>query len=105
MKILKRSNYKSVPIGTILFVFAVIIGTACNSSDARTDTNDQQSDKDEFVQIFDGKTLNSWKGDTAFWSVRNGLLTGEETTATSPLLKANTFLIYQSGNPADFELE
>ena len=104
MKILKRINIKLLPIGTILIVFAVITGIACNSSSARTEMNDQQSDKDNFVQIFDGKTLNNWKGDTAFWSVRNGILTGEETTATAPLLKANTFLIYQGGNPADFEL-
>ena len=105
MKILERLTIKPALIGTILIAFAVIIQTACNSSSARTETNDQQSDKDEFVQIFDGKTLNNWKGDSAFWSVRNGILTGEETKATAPLLKANTFLIWQGGNPADFELE
>jgi len=108
MRILERLNIKPLPAGTILIAFAVIMTTACNSSTARTETNDQQNDKndkDEFVQIFDGKTLNNWKGDTALWSVKNGVLTGEETAVTSPLLKANTFLIWQGGNPADFELE
>jgi hypothetical protein len=110
MKILERLNVKPLPIGTLLIAFAVIMVTACNSSPARTEVNDQQADdqqndKDGFVQIFDGKTLDNWKGDTAFWSVRNGVLTGEETKATAPLLKANTFLIWQGGNPADFELE
>jgi hypothetical protein len=107
MKILEELNTKPLPVGTILIAFAVIMQTACGSSTARTETNEneQQSNKDEFVQIFDGKTLDNWKGDTAFWSVKNGILTGEETTATAPLLKANTFLIYQGGNPADFELE
>ncbi len=97
-------NVKPFLVATLLIAFAVIIGAACNSSSIKTETNDQQTDKDDFVQIFDGKTLHNWKGDTAFWSVRNGILTGEETAATSPLLKANTFLIYQGGNPADFEL-
>ena len=108
MKIL---DIKSVPVATLLIIFLWILATACNSSSANseTETNDQQTDnpqtnKDEFVQIFDGKTLNNWKGDTAFWSVRDGILTGEETAVTSPLLKANTFLIYQGGKPADFEL-
>jgi hypothetical protein len=106
MKILERLNIKPVMAGTLLIVFAVIVGAACDSSSVKsyTTTDDQQTDKDGFVQIFDGKTLNNWKGDNAFWSVRNGILTGEETAATSPLLKANTFLIWQGGNPADFEL-
>jgi hypothetical protein len=107
MKILEKLNVKSALAGTILIVVAVIMGgAACDSSSAKSEseTDDQQTGKDEFVQIFDGKTLNNWKGDTAFWSVRNGILTGEETTTTASLLKANTFLIWQGGNPADFEL-
>jgi len=110
MKILERLNIKPLLLGTLLIVFAAMMATACNSSTARTETDDQQTtdqqnDKDGFVQIFDGKTLNNWKGDTALWSVRDGVLTGEETAITSALLKANTFLIWQGGNPADFELE
>lgn len=94
--------------GMMLLICLAMLQIACNSSSARTEENGQdtiqQTGKAGFVQIFDGKTLNNWKGDTAFWSVRNGILTGEETAATSPLLKANTFLIFQGGNPADFEL-
>jgi hypothetical protein len=105
---MKIWNIKPVPLGTLLIVLAVITGTACKSSTARTEPNDLQNeknDKNDFVQIFDGKTLNNWKGDTALWSVKNGVLTGEETAVSAPLLKANTFLIWQGGNPADFELE
>ncbi len=105
MKILESWKIKPVLIGTILVVFAVIMQTACNASSAGAEANDQQSDTSDFVQIFDGKSLANWNGDTTFWSVRDGILTGEETAVTSPLLKANTFLIYQGGNPADFELE
>ena len=26
----------------------------------------------EYIEIFDGKTLNGWEGDTVFWRVENG---------------------------------
>ncbi len=55
-----------------------------------------------FVQIFDGKTLNGWEGDPAYWRVENGNIVGEITPAT--LLKRNSFLIWRGGMPADFEL-
>lgn len=59
--------------------------------------------KDGFVQIFDGKTLQGWEGDSTYWKVENGCLVGEVTPAT--LLKTNTFIIWQNGQPADFELK
>jgi len=55
-----------------------------------------------FVQIFDGKTLNGWEGDSAYWRVENGNIVGEITPST--LLKRNSFLIWRGGMPADFEL-
>ena len=55
-----------------------------------------------FVKIFDGKTLDGWKGDSAYWRVENGNIVGEITPAT--VLKTNSFLIWQGGQPADFEL-
>ena len=55
-----------------------------------------------FVSIFDGKTLNGWEGDSAYWRVENGSIVGEITPAT--LLKRNSFLIWRGGTPADFEL-
>lgn len=57
--------------------------------------------KDGFVQIFDGKTLNGWEGDPTYWRVENGNLVGEITPAT--LLKTNSFIIWKGGEPADFE--
>jgi hypothetical protein len=56
--------------------------------------------KTGFVKIFDGKTLTGWEGDTTYWRVENGNLVGEITPAT--LLKANSFIIWQGGTPADF---
>ncbi|MEP0711033.1 MAG: DUF1080 domain-containing protein, partial [Algoriphagus sp.] len=56
-----------------------------------------------FVPIFDGKTLDGWDGNPVYWSVKDGAITGEITPET--LLKANTFLIWQGGQPGDFELK
>src|SRR5690606_37135168 len=56
-----------------------------------------------FKSIFDGKTLDGWDGDPVYWSVKDGAITGEITPET--LLKANTFLIWQGGQPGDFELK
>jgi hypothetical protein len=54
------------------------------------------------VSIFDGKTLNGWDGDPAYWRVENGALVGETKPGAIP--KQNTFLIWRGGSPADFEL-
>lgn len=62
-----------------------------------------KKDKEGFVQIFDGKTLKGWEGDPNYWRVENGSLVGEITP--DKLLKANTFIIYQDAQPADFELK
>lgn len=57
----------------------------------------------DFVQIFDGKTLEGWHGDPNYWRVEDGILVGEVTPTT--LLKSNTFLVWENGEPADFELK
>ena len=56
-----------------------------------------------FKPMYDGKTLNGWEGDPRYWRVEDGEIVGEVTPAT--LLKANTFLIWKGGHPADFELK
>lgn len=56
-----------------------------------------------FVSIFDGKTLNNWKGDSKYWHVENGKLVGIVTPET--ILKQNTFIIWQGDQPEDFELK
>jgi hypothetical protein len=58
---------------------------------------------DGFVQIFNGKNLDGWKGDSTYWSVEDGCLVGTVTPAT--LLKRNTFIIWQGKMPEDFEIE
>ena len=55
-----------------------------------------------FVELFDGKTLEGWDGDSAFWKIEDGLITGQ-TTKDRPT-KGNTFCVWQGGEVGDFEL-
>jgi len=55
-----------------------------------------------FKSLFDGKSLDGWDGDPAYWSVQNGCLTGISTPENP--IKYNTFLIWKNGEVADFEL-
>jgi hypothetical protein len=52
--------------------------------------------------LFNGKDLTGWKGQPEFWSVKDGAITGQTTKDLS--VKENTFLIWQDGEVADFEL-
>lgn len=57
----------------------------------------------EAQSIFNGKDLEGWSGDPRLWSVRDGVIHGETTAENKT--KGNTFLIWQGGNTADFELQ
>ncbi|MGX5820736.1 3-keto-disaccharide hydrolase [Chitinophaga lutea] len=52
--------------------------------------------------IFDGHSLKGWDGDTSIWRAGNGVLTGE--IRPDRPLKTNSFIIWQGGQPGDFEL-
>ncbi|TMM57557.1 DUF1080 domain-containing protein [Maribacter algarum] len=79
----------------------ILVKTLKTYFDKKSDNTGYTSDV--FKQIFDGKSLEGWHGDTNYWRVENGTLVGE-VTPTTPL-KSNTFLIWQGGEPADFELK
>ncbi len=83
---------------SIRIALAIVALASCHT--AKQATN---KDKDGFVSIFDGKTLNNWVGDPAYWRVDSGALVGEVTPET--LLKRNSFIIYQGAMPDDFELQ
>ena len=51
-------------------------------------------------ELFDGASLRGWRGDPAVWRVQDGCLVG--STVGHPI-SANTFLIWDGGEPADFE--
>ena len=56
---------------------------------------------DGFKSLFNGKDLDGWKGKDGFWSVQDGAITGETKT---DFKGPNTFLVWQGGEPANFEL-
>lgn len=53
-------------------------------------------------KIFNGEDLTGWDGDPRLWSVRDGVIHGETTQQNRA--QGNTFLIWQGGELADFEL-
>jgi len=82
----------------------IIFGFICISTFwACTNSNIKKDNEKGFVQIFDGKSLDGWTGDSTYWSVENGNLVGIVTTET--LLKRNSFIIWRGGQPEDFELK
>lgn len=58
---------------------------------------------DDWVTLFDGKTLDGWDGDPSLWSVEDGAITGRTTPETK--LKKNSFLIYRGEEFDNFELQ
>src|SRR5262249_29275655 len=60
------------------------------------------ADEEGFVSMFNGKDLTGWRGDKETWSVQDGAITGKTTTEKP--LRNKTFLIWEAGQPGDFEL-
>jgi hypothetical protein len=58
----------------------------------------------DWKPLFNGKNLDGWNGDPRLWRVEDGVLVGE-TNVTDKKITANSFLIWQGGEPGDFELE
>lgn len=59
-------------------------------------------DHDGWTQIFDGKTLKDWDGDTDVWHVEDGALVGV-SSLDHP--SGTTNIIWRGGEPANFELK
>jgi type 1 glutamine amidotransferase len=55
-----------------------------------------------FVPIFNGTDLRGWRGDTNYWSVQDGCITGITPQGGIP---ENNFLIWTNGEPAEFDLK
>jgi len=106
---LKRTIFHSTPLATLLL--SIMLGSCQPSAQQNADENttteassdENMTDEEGFVSIFDGETLEGWEGDTNLWRVENGSLVGEITP--DKLLKTNSFIIWREGQPADFELK
>lgn len=93
--------------GLNLTLLALLV--ACGGSGANQNTTDSTAvatlaDQDGFIDMFADNSLEGWEGDTAYWHIYNGILTGEIREDQEPL-KNNTFLIWQGGEVGDFELK
>lgn len=55
---------------------------------------------DGFVTLFNGRNLNGWSGDSQFWSVEDGAITGK----TDGTLKSNRFLTWTGSTIRNFDL-
>jgi hypothetical protein len=53
-------------------------------------------------ELFNGKDLEGWDGNSSLWGVKDGTIVGR-TTAEAPL-KHNEFLIWKGGDVSDFKL-
>jgi Domain of Unknown Function (DUF1080) len=59
-------------------------------------------DHDGWTQIFDGKTLKNWDGDTDVWHVEDGAIVGQSSPEHP---SGTTNIIWRGGEPANFELK
>lgn len=82
-------------------MMVLLMASGCNQPQDKDASSEDTGDG--FVQIFDGKSLDNWEGDTTYWSVSDGNLVGQITPET--LLKTNSFIIWQGGETNDFELK
>lgn len=56
--------------------------------------------KDGFARVFNGKNLAGWSGDSKYWSVKDGAITG----VTDGTLKMNRFLTWKGSTIRNFDL-
>lgn len=102
MKSTERMQYRlGLKSGVSLFVAFICLScgnSATTGTNTAHETTQQQQENDE---IFDGVSLNGWRGDTNFWRVEDGAIVGEITADTE--MKHNSFLIWDGGTPGDFE--
>ncbi len=94
-----------------LSLFSLCIGLSQNSTTAQNtakppqdaDSSASKLDQASWESIFDGKTLDGWKGADGFWRVEDNAITGQTTAEKK--LESNSFLIWQGGDIGDFELK
>jgi putative heme-binding domain-containing protein len=73
----------------LVVLFAVVLATSAAAQDSSS-----------LRALFDGRSLDGWRGDPAIWSVEDGVIVG---STHGVKLRANTFLIHED-EFGDFEL-
>ena len=93
------------PKSVVAIVLAAIAGAVLMTRAESTSANQASgpasgpASSSRFTALFDGKTLKGWKGDLAYWSVKDGAIVG----GSAKDIPVNTFLIHE-GNFRNFEL-
>jgi len=92
----------SLPV--ILALGLTIFTIGCGGTEEKKEVDDHTPSETaaDFKEIFDGKTLTGWEGDTSLWRAEGGILIGEIKPGQE--LKTNSFIIWRGGETADFEL-
>jgi len=78
--------------------WTLILSLVCSLAAAE----EPKSSDSEVTVLYDGGDLSGWKGREDLWSTENGEIVGR-TNKENPI-KGNTFLIWQGGQPANYEL-
>ncbi|MEX0884765.1 MAG: DUF1080 domain-containing protein [Cyclobacteriaceae bacterium] len=96
---------RNVNVLTAVLLSASLLSCSSGKENQEEESNItiEETENDGFVSIFDGETLAGWDGDPTYWRVENGSIVGEITEET--ILDRNHFLIWQGGQPGDFELK
>lgn len=92
--------HKKRPVA--IAVLSALLMLSCNTGGTRQTTEGTADSTAAFMQLFDGTTLAGWRGDTSIWRAEDGILIGEIKAGTT--LDHNSFIIWEGGRPADFEL-
>ncbi len=61
-----------------------------------------EKDAETYRSIFNGRDLEGWTGDAAYWRVEGGNLVGEVTPGN--LLRKNSWIVRDTEDPGDFDL-
>ncbi len=78
----------------LALIFAIVWSSAA--------AEQPQSNVPDLTVLYDGGDLSGWQGRDDLWSAENGEIVGR-TSKDNPL-QGNTFLIWQGGQPDNFEL-
>lgn len=76
---------------TLLTLFSIVSCAAVSAKEG-----------DHTTVLFDGKSMADWNGDSKFWSVQDGAITG--ITTEDNTTAGNTFCVYKHEVEGDFEL-
>jgi hypothetical protein len=79
---------------------ALALAVPAGRTDEKPKAELPKPDADGFITIFNGKDLSGWEGLDGFWSVKEGVISGQETKDKSK----QTFLIWKGAKVSDFEL-